>query len=53
MLWDNCQIYKEAREPSFMLMDYVVHGALLSPVMIGYVISWQIHIFFSFFLFPF
>ena len=31
-MWDNCQIYEEARESSFVLMDYVVCGALLCPV---------------------
>ena len=31
-MWDNCQIYEEARESSFVLMDYVVRGAFLCPV---------------------
>ncbi len=30
-LWNNCQIYEEAKEPAFMLMDYIVCGALLCP----------------------
>lgn len=30
--WDNCQIREEAKESSFVLMDYVVRGALLCPV---------------------
>lgn len=29
---DNCQICAEARESSFILMDYVVRGALLCPI---------------------
>jgi hypothetical protein len=28
-MWDKCQVYAEAKESSFVLMDYVVHGALL------------------------
>jgi hypothetical protein len=31
-MWDNCQICVESRESSFMMMDYVVRGALLCPV---------------------
>ena len=31
-MWDNCQICAEAQESSFILMDYVVRGALLCPV---------------------
>ena len=30
--WDNAQICVEARESSFILMDYIVRGALLCPV---------------------
>jgi len=30
-LWDNCQIYEEVKEPSFVLMDYVVRGVVLCP----------------------
>ena len=30
--WENCQIYAESRDPSFVLLDYVVRGALLCPV---------------------
>jgi hypothetical protein len=30
--WDNSQIRLEARESSFVLMEYVVRGALLCPV---------------------
>ena len=32
MIWDNCQICLEARESSFVLMEYVVRGVLLCPV---------------------
>lgn len=31
-LWNNCQIYAEAKESSFILMDYLIRGALLCPV---------------------
>jgi hypothetical protein len=31
-MWDKCQVYAEAKESSFVLMDYVVRGALLCPV---------------------
>ena len=31
-MWNNCQIYTEAKDSSFVLMDYVVRGALLCPV---------------------
>jgi hypothetical protein len=31
-MWDNCQVCVEARDSSFILMDYVVRGALLCPV---------------------
>lgn len=31
-MWDNCQIRAEARESSFILMDFVVRGALLCPI---------------------
>lgn len=30
--WDNCQIREEATESSFILMDYIVRGALMCPV---------------------
>lgn len=30
-MWKNCQIRKEASNSSFMLLDYVVRGALLYP----------------------
>ncbi|KAH9970785.1 hypothetical protein BGW80DRAFT_1438007 [Lactifluus volemus] len=30
-MWDNCQIRVESQESSFVLMDYVVRGALLCP----------------------
>lgn len=30
-MWDNCQIYAETQDSSFLLMDYVVRGALLCP----------------------
>ena len=32
MMWKNCQISAEARNSSFVLLDYVVWGALLCPV---------------------
>lgn len=31
-MWDNCQISSEAKESSFVLLDYVVRGALMCPV---------------------
>jgi hypothetical protein len=31
-MWRNCQILAEARNSSFLLLDYVVRGALLCPV---------------------
>jgi hypothetical protein len=31
-MWDNCQILAEDKESSFVLMDYIVRGALLCPV---------------------
>ena len=31
-MWDNCQIRLEAESSSFVLMDYVIRGALLCPV---------------------
>ena len=31
-MWDNCQIYEEAKESSFILIDYVVRGALMCPI---------------------
>ena len=31
-MWNNCQIRAEARESSFVLMDYIVRGALMCPV---------------------
>lgn len=31
-MWDNCQIRAEAKNTSFMLMDYVIRGALLCPI---------------------
>jgi hypothetical protein len=31
-MWKNCQILAEARDSSFVLLDYVVRGALLCPV---------------------
>jgi hypothetical protein len=31
-MWDNCQIRAEANGSSFVLMDYVVRGALMCPV---------------------
>lgn len=31
-MWDGCQIHAEAGGSSFVLMDYVVRGALLCPV---------------------
>jgi len=30
--WDGCQIRAEASEPSFVLIEYLVRGALLCPV---------------------
>jgi len=29
--WDGCQIRAENKEPSFVLMEYLVRGALLCP----------------------
>jgi hypothetical protein len=31
-MWKNCQISAEAKNSSFVLLDYVVRGALLCPV---------------------
>ena len=31
-MWKNCQISEEARDSSFVLLDYVIRGALLCPV---------------------
>jgi hypothetical protein len=31
-IWDNSQICLESRESSFVLMEYVVRGALLCPI---------------------
>jgi hypothetical protein len=31
-MWDSCKIRLEARESSFVLMDYLICGALLCPV---------------------
>ena len=31
-VWPNCQIRLEAQESSFVLMEFVVRGALLCPV---------------------
>jgi hypothetical protein len=30
--WDNCQVRVEAKDSSFVLMDYIVRGALMCPV---------------------
>lgn len=30
-MWENCQIRTEAKDSSFVLMDYVVRGALMCP----------------------
>jgi hypothetical protein len=29
--WDGCKVLEEPLNCEFLLMDYVVHGALLSP----------------------
>lgn len=31
-LWAGCQVHEQAKEYSFILMDYVSRGALLTPV---------------------
>ncbi|KZT29211.1 hypothetical protein NEOLEDRAFT_1086238 [Neolentinus lepideus HHB14362 ss-1] len=31
-VWDGCRVYEELHEPTFVLMDYIVRGALLTPV---------------------
>ena len=31
-MWKDCQVLAEARSSSFVLLDYVVRGALLCPV---------------------
>ncbi|TFK47051.1 hypothetical protein OE88DRAFT_1774381 [Heliocybe sulcata] len=31
-LWDGCRIYEELRETTFVMMDYIARGALLSPI---------------------
>jgi hypothetical protein len=30
--WDGCAVYDEEKSFSFLLMDYVIRGALLIPV---------------------
>ncbi|KAJ6557693.1 hypothetical protein B0H19DRAFT_945869, partial [Mycena capillaripes] len=32
-IWDGCAVYNEENNFSFLLMDYVIHGALLVPVL--------------------
>ncbi|KAJ6479670.1 hypothetical protein C8R45DRAFT_802418, partial [Mycena sanguinolenta] len=31
-VWDGCKVYGEETEFSFLLMDYVIRGALFTPV---------------------
>jgi hypothetical protein len=31
-MWQNCLVYAESKDPSFVLMDYVIRGALMCPV---------------------
>ncbi|KAF8182254.1 hypothetical protein K438DRAFT_1975779 [Mycena galopus ATCC 62051] len=31
-VWDGCKVYGESKDFSFLLMDYVIRGALLAPV---------------------
>ncbi|KAF8980125.1 hypothetical protein BDQ17DRAFT_1517813 [Cyathus striatus] len=30
-MWKNCQIFNEDSNSSFLLMDYIIHGALMCP----------------------
>ncbi|KAK6972028.1 hypothetical protein R3P38DRAFT_2383447, partial [Favolaschia claudopus] len=34
-VWDGCFVYKEGKESSFLLLDYVIRGALLAPAQGG------------------